>query len=138
MSQIRQGALHAAVSPGRILFSHANDELLNLLGDAGSARVLTVLAAVKLPGDESLVPSHEGVGCGERGELFEAPAAKRVSKRSETTALGVSEPEPSAAELGFEDLILFSKVGDHLLLVPIDPAGDHGDQDVQDYGLSSG
>jgi hypothetical protein len=34
--------------------------------------------------------------------------------------------------------ILFSKVGDDFLLMPIDPAGEHGDQDMQDHGLSSG
>jgi hypothetical protein len=117
---------------------HAQDELLNLLGDAGSARVLTVLAAVKLPGDQSLVPPHEGVGCGQGGEFFETLATKGMGQGRKATALGVGEPEPSATELGFEDTILFSKVGDDLLLVPIDPAGDHRDQDMQDHGLSSG
>ncbi len=38
--------------------------------------------------------------------------------------------EAGAAVLGFEDAILLLKVGDHLLLVPIDPAGDHGDEEA--------
>jgi hypothetical protein len=67
MSQIRQGALNAAVSPGRILFGHANDELLNLLGDAGPANLPSLLAAVKLLSDQSLVPPDDGIGCSEGG-----------------------------------------------------------------------
>jgi hypothetical protein len=30
------------------------------------------------------------------------------------------------------------QIGDDLLLVTLDPPGEHGEQDVQDYGLSSG
>ena len=45
----------------------------------------------------------------------------------------VGKTQPAVAVLGFEDVIFLLKVGDHLLLLPIDPAGDHGDQDVKDH-----
>jgi hypothetical protein len=39
--------------------------------------------------------------------------------------------------LGFEDAILCLQVCDNLLLVTLDPAGEHGEQHVEDHGLSS-
>jgi hypothetical protein len=39
--------------------------------------------------------------------------------------------------LGFEDAILCLQVCDNLLLVTLDPAGKHGEQHVEDHGLSS-
>jgi hypothetical protein len=56
----------------------------------------------------------------------------------EPAAFGVGKTEPAAAVAGFEDAILLLKGGDHLLLVPIDPAGDHSDQDVKNHSRSSG
>jgi hypothetical protein len=114
------------------------DELLDLLGDTRSSKIIALLAAVELLGNQSLVPSHESIGCGQGAELFESFAAKRVSKRSETAALRVGKPQSAATELGFEDAIFFSEIGDDFLLMPIDLAGEHGDQDMQDHGLSSG
>jgi hypothetical protein len=56
MPQVRQGPLDAAVAPGRILFRHADHELLDLLGDPRSAKRSSLLTPVKLLGDQSLVP----------------------------------------------------------------------------------
>lgn len=47
-------------------------------------------------------------------------------------------PGLSKVELGFEDAIFFWKVSDHLLLVPLDPASDHRDQDMENERHSSG
>ena len=58
--------------------------------------------------------------------------------KGETAAWRVAEPEPAAPVLGFQDAILFLEIGDGLLLVTIDSAGDHGDQDVEDHSRSSG
>ena len=41
----------------------------------------------------------------------------------------------NCTESGFENAILFLQIDDDLLLVTIDPAGDHGDEDVQDHGV---
>ncbi len=48
------------------------------------------------------------------------------------------EPQPAAAALGFEDAIFFDKGSDDLLLVPLQPAGNHGDEHVEDHGVSWG
>ena len=41
-------------------------------------------------------------------------------------------------ELGFKDAVFPLKVGDHLLLVPLQPASDHGDEDMENHSRSSG
>ena len=43
----------------------------------------------------------------------------------------IYEAQSSLPHLRFEDAKLFVLGGDDLLLVPIDPAGDHGDDDVE-------
>ena len=92
-------------------------------------------APVKLLGDQSLVPAQEGIGRDEGRDLFEALAAERVGERREAAAFGVRQAQPAATELGFEDAVFLEEIGDDLLLVPLEPAGDHGDQDVEDHGV---
>src|SRR5436309_6076362 len=107
MPQIRQGPLDAAVAPCPVLLGHTPDQLLDFLGDTRSARLSSLRAAVKLLGDQALVPAHEGVWCGERGYLFEALATERVRERGEPAALGVGQAQPAATELSFEHTIFF-------------------------------
>jgi hypothetical protein len=121
-----------------MLFDHAYNELIDLLGDPRSATLFSRLAAVELLGNQSLVPSHEGVGCREGGELFASRAAQWRGSGRKASALGVGEVQSSRTELGFEDAMFLLEIGDDLLLMPSDPAGEHGDQDMQDHGLSSG
>jgi len=40
--------------------------------------------------------------------------------------------------MGFENTVFLEKIGDHLLLVTLEPTGHHGDQDVEDHRRSSG
>ena len=61
-------------------------------------------------------------------------APERVGECGEA-AFSVGQPEPSATKLGFEYAILFLQIGDHLLLVTLDQAGDHDDEDLQDHGV---
>src|SRR5215510_7104315 len=39
-------------------------------------------------------------------------------------------------KFGVERTVFFQKISDDLLLMAIDPAGDHGDEDVQNHGNS--
>jgi hypothetical protein len=137
MPQIRQSALDASITPGSILLGHTYNQLLHLLGDTRSATLLSLLAPVKLLGDQLLGPMHEGIWRGERGNLFEALATERVSERSETAAFGVGEAEPATVELGFENAVFLVQISDDVLLMTLNPAGDHGDEHVQDHALSS-
>jgi hypothetical protein len=41
-------------------------------------------------------------------------------------------PQSMTLEVGFEDAVLFLEVGDDVLLVPLEPASDHGDEDMKD------
>jgi hypothetical protein len=138
MSQVRQRPLDAAIAPGRILFGHAHDQLLNFLGDTGSAKLTTLLAPVKFLGDQSLIPAHEGIGRHEGCYLFEALGANWVRKRRETTAFRIRQVQPAATKLGFENAVFLKKIGDNLLLVLLEPSSDHGDQDLENHSRSSG
>src|SRR5262249_664324 len=69
-------------------------------------------------------------------EPIEACAPERMGQRGEA-AFDVGQVQPATAELGFEDTILLESIGDHLLLVRLHPAGNHGDEHVQDHGVSS-
>ena len=57
IAQVRESPLDTAIPPGGILFRHAHDQLLNLLGDTGAATRTTVLTPVKFLSDQSLVPA---------------------------------------------------------------------------------
>jgi hypothetical protein len=136
--QVREGALDASIAPGRILLSHADHELFDLFGHTRSSKRSAVLAPLECLRDEAVVPAHEGIGGGNRGHLLEACATEWVGQRSKAAAFHVGQAQPSAAELGFEDAILFLEIGDDVLLVTVDPTGECGEQQLEDHGLSSG
>ena len=66
-------------------------------------------------------------------DLFEVLTPERAGQRGETPALCIGEPQPASTELGFEDAVCLKEIPDDLLLVPLEPLGDHGDQDVEDH-----
>src|SRR5262249_203469 len=51
-------------------------------------------------------------------------------------AFGIGEAEALTTEFGVERTVFFQKISDDLLLMAIDPAGDHGDEDLQNHGNS--
>jgi hypothetical protein len=57
---------------------------------------------------------------------------------SEAPAFRVGETEALAVKLGFEDTVFLLQVGDDLWLKTSDPTGEHGEQEREDHGLSSG
>jgi len=95
-------------------------------------------APVKLLRDQPTIPAQQGVGGGNGGDRFEACATERMSERREAPAFGVGEPQPLRAEFGFENAILLLKAGDYLLLVPLNPAGDHRNEHMENHSRSSG
>jgi hypothetical protein len=121
-----------------VFLSHAHDELFYLLGHTGAATRATLLAPVKLLRDQSCVPAQQGVGCGQGRERLEALATERVGQCGKAAALGISQAEPPTAEMGFERAVFLLEVGDRLWLVPLEPPGDHGDQEMKKYRHSSG
>src|SRR6266849_1923074 len=83
ISQVRQSALDASIAPGRILLRHLDHELFDLLSDTRSPERSAMPASVKLLGDQSFVPPHEGIGGDEGCHLCEALAAEWVGQRRE-------------------------------------------------------
>src|SRR5215813_11987425 len=138
MAHVRQGTLNTAITPRRILFGHVYHELLDLLRHGWPAQLYAARAPVKLLRDQSLVPAQEGVRRGERRNLFETLTAKRMGQCREAAAFGVGQAQPAAVEVGFEDAVFLLQIGNDLLLVPLDPPGDHGDQDMENHNSSSG
>ena len=81
-------------------------QLIGLLGDTRSAKLLPVLTPVTLLHDQSLVPLQEGVGCHEGCRFLEALAAEWVEQHHKPLAVGIGEAQPAVAtELGFEDTV---------------------------------
>jgi hypothetical protein len=138
MTSFVQGTLDTAITPRRILFGHAHDERLDLLSDTVTSQLTAVLTPVTLLGDQSFKPAHEGVWRHEGGHLVEALVAEWMGKRREATAFRVGQAQPAATEPGFKDTIFRKEIHDDLLLVPLEPASDHGDQDLEHYSRSSG
>jgi hypothetical protein len=96
------------------------------------------LAAVKLLSNELVVPSHEGIRRGERGHRLEVFAVEREGQGRETTAFGIGEAEASITEFSVKSAVFFQEISDDLLLVALDPTGDHGDENLQNHSSSWG
>ena len=135
MPQIGQGPLDPSGAAPRS-FRHADDEPLNLLSDTRSAERAPLLAPIKLLGDEAAIPAQEGLGRHKRGEFFQTLVTERVGQRRKAAAFSIREAQSPPTEVGFEDTILFHQIRAHLLLVPLEPASHHGDQDMQDHECS--
>jgi hypothetical protein len=93
VSQVGEGALDAAVTPGQVVIGHLQNKRFNLIRNAGSPPLVALLAAVKLLGDKPFVPTHQGIRSGRSGKGFETLAAKRKGKGSQTTAFGIGEAD---------------------------------------------
>ena len=50
----------------------------------------------------------------------------------------VREPQAATAEVGFKDTVFLEQVRDDLLLVTLEPPGNHSDEHVENHGLPSG
>jgi hypothetical protein len=72
-------------------------------------------APVALLRDQSLVPAQKRVWRGDSRDVLEALAPERVCERGKA-ALGISQAQPAATELGFEHAIFLLKVGDNRLI----------------------
>jgi hypothetical protein len=111
MPQICQGTLDTAIAPGWILLGHADDELLHLLGNTGSAMLTTLHTPVKLLGDQSRVPMQERVRRDDRGDLFEALATERMGQCGEAAAFGIGQAQSASVEVSFEDAVFLLQIG---------------------------
>jgi hypothetical protein len=127
MPHIRQCPLDTAVAPGGVLLRHADHQLFDLGCNAWSPRLLARGRRITFSGDETVIPTLEGVGCGERRHLLEACAADRVGQHSQAATLGIGEARLASLKCGVQDAVFLTEIGDDLILVAMDPAGKDGD-----------
>ncbi len=77
------------------------------------------------------MPPEDRVRCHDRHDRGEKPSAEHFPLRGEATALNVGQAQTAAAELLFENAILQDEVLDHLGLVPVEPAGEGGEEQLE-------
>jgi hypothetical protein len=138
ISEVCQRALDATVTPGWIRFGHLDREPLNLFRYGWPTQLCATHAAIEVLSHEAAIPAQERVGGGKRGDLLEAFPPEWIGKRRKATAFGIGEAEPMPLEFPFEYAVFLKKIRDDLLLVPLQPASNHDDQDVENHGRSSG
>ena len=71
------------------------------------------------------------IGGDERGDGVERPSPEEPSLRRQSTTLIVSQPELPATKLLFEDPVLFDQVGDNVLLMPMHPARNRQQEQLE-------
>jgi hypothetical protein len=74
------------------------------------------------------MPRQDGVGRHQRRHFLQGTTADGFAFNGEPSALVICQAEPSLAYLLFEGSILLAEVLDDGLLVPVDSAGQRGEQ----------
>jgi hypothetical protein len=59
------------------------------------------------------------------------------TQHSEPAAFGVGQAQSVPAKLGLEDAVFREEIRNDLLMVTLDPPSEHGEQQLEDHGLSS-
>ena len=83
------------------------------------------------PGDQTAMPAHQRIGGDERGDGVERPSPEEPSLRRQSTTLIVSQPKLPATKLLFEDPVLLDQVGDNVLLMPMHPARNRQQEQLE-------
>jgi hypothetical protein len=91
-----------------------------------------------LLGDKGPIPAMQGLHSDDGGDGLEPFAVDRMRQYGKTAAVGISEVEPTALVFRFEDAIFFNEIGDSLCLVPVDPSGEPGNQELENHSPTSG
>ena len=77
------------------------------------------------------MPAHQRIGGDERGDGVERPSSEEPGLRRQSTTLIVSQPELPATKLLFEDPVLLDQVGDNVLLMPMHPARNRQQEQLE-------
>ena len=77
------------------------------------------------------MPAHQRIGGDERGDGVERPSPEEPSLRRQSTTLIVSQPKLPATKLLFEDPVLLDQVGDNVLLMPMHPARNRQQEQLE-------
>ena len=80
-------------------------------------------------GDESPVPTQDGVRCHDAGDSREVTTAEDVAFHGETASLVVGQAQSSRTVHRAEDTVLLEQVVNDRLLVSIDPAREQQEEE---------
>src|SRR5450759_4127019 len=130
MSQIGHCSLDPRVPPRSILTRHAKNEIDDPLHEArptGASR----MAVVPFTCDHFSVPSQEGIRCDQGMKFVQDLTSKSVRFSGESTALGIGEANASPTQALREHAVLFLEIRDQVLLMALDPPGEHHEQQLK-------
>ena len=124
-----QCALNAAIAPAVVLTSQADhagrDHLPHPRPTDASGRV------GPLPGDQTPMPPHQRIRGDEGGNRVQRPSPEALGLHRQSTTLIVGQPKLPATQRLCEDPVLLDQVGDNILLMPMHPAGNRQQQQLE-------
>ena len=115
MAQISERSLNSPVAPIAVLSGHADQQLLDLVCRAWTARA-ALLANIVLPGDQPAMPGQERCRRHHRGQIIKHTSAQFLGPDGRASPLVVVKTQPLGSELVAQDPILFLKIVDDILL----------------------
>lgn len=118
VAEVLQSATNTRVAPGRILVRHAHDQRSDVRLGSRATRAPR-LRTVVLRGDESPVPTQDGVRCHDARDSREVPTAEDAAFHGETASLIVGQAQSSGTAHRAEDAVLLEQVVNDRLLVSI-------------------
>ena len=130
VAEIAKSTAEPRVAPSWVLRRELHQHLFQPDGRAWTTEAAFGRAVVFV-GNQVAIPAQDSVRRQQAGDLLEPFPAKHLAPRCEPSALIICEPQPAATHLLAQNSILFFEVVDHLELLPIDPAGEQQEQELQ-------
>src|SRR5436305_1921791 len=84
------------------------------------------------------MPAQNRIGRDSRRPLTQETTAETFPAPRQTAPLLVAESEYSAGELTPQDAVLFDQIGDDVLLLVIQPAGQGGENNLDEHEVNHG
>jgi hypothetical protein len=118
-------AVDVTVAPRLVFRFHPQYQIADFVGLVGLGTTFT--RAVVLAGHQQTMPPQQGLRRKERCHLVKHTASELGRGGGEAAFLGDVEDQAFAAELLAEDAVFLLQIGDHVLLLTVDEAGE-GDE----------
>ncbi len=133
MAEAVDDVADARVAEAWVLRGDADDELGDLGLSLRSSLPASMAAAVVLPGDEESVPSQERLRRDDASHSAQRLQPKSSALHGQAAPLVIREAQSTATELLAQDAVLLLEVVDDVLLLPIDPAGEEEDEQLETW-----
>jgi hypothetical protein len=126
MAQIVQRPLYSSVAPIPVLGCHADDQPFYLIPGSRPTRA-TMFAAIVFLGDESSLPSQEGLRRNDRGDFAEQAPPEHFRLGRQASALTVVQAEAFGSQL-LAHLVFFAEIIDGVALLLAQPSRNRNQQ----------